>query len=84
MLVVASLVAAIRRCVVSENELRAELDRQERRIAAMERKYKRLELAAREVMLWAEWNGAGYTCGRLPIDNLRKAVRALNTTNKPA
>ena len=82
MLVVAGLVADLRRCVVSENELRAELDRQARRIAALERKYKKLELAAREVVLWADWNGAGYTCGRLPIDNLRKAVRALNTSGK--
>ena len=64
---------------MNENELRAEMDRQVRRIAALERKYKKLELAAREVILWAEWNGVGYTCGPLPISNLRKAVQALNT-----
>jgi len=53
--------------------LRKQVLQQERRLKEVER----LVGAVRETLTWAEFNGAGYTVGRLPIDNLRKAFKRL-------
>lgn len=43
----------------------------------LERKYSKLAQAASEVLRWAEFDGARYTVGTLPIDELRKALKSL-------
>ena len=58
------------------SEEQKEIDRLKAEIARLERqaaRYAALTRAAGELLKWAEFGGAGYSIGRKPVDDLRKA-----------